>query len=97
MQVVGDRIRLTFDHAPNGLVTRNGEPAEFEIAGADRTFVKARAQVKGNTVEVWADGLKGPVAVRFAFRDAPEPNLFSREGLPVVPFRTDDWDLGLKP
>jgi sialate O-acetylesterase len=36
--------------------------------------------------------VKDPVAVRFAFRNGAQPNLFSREGLPVNPFRTDNWD-----
>ena len=60
-----------------------------------QVFVKAQARIKGNQVEVWAEAVNKPVAVRFAFRDAPEPNLFSKEGLPVIPFRTDNWDLGL--
>lgn len=95
MQVEGNKIRLTFDQAPNGLVVKGNDISELEIAGADRVFSKARGRIKGNTVEVWSDAVKNPVAVRFAFRDAPEPNLFSKEGLPVIPFRTDDWDLEL--
>lgn len=96
MQVEGNRIRLTFDHAPNGLMAKGGELTEFYVAGADKVFTKAQAHSKGNTVEVWADNVKAPVAVRFAFRDAPEPNLFSQEGLPVIPFRTDNWPLETK-
>jgi sialate O-acetylesterase len=97
MQVDGNKIRLTFDNAPNGLVTKGTDIAELEIAESDRVFSKAQARIKGNTLEVWADNIKNPVAVRFGFRDAPVPNLFSKEGLPVIPFRTDEWDLGLKP
>ncbi|WP_234734468.1 sialate O-acetylesterase [Tellurirhabdus bombi] len=96
MQVEGNKIRLTFDNAPNGLQAKSEVLTEFEIAGGDRVFSKAQAKIKGNTVEVWAKDVQKPVAVRFSFRDAPEPNLFSKEGLPVIPFRTDDWDLGLK-
>ncbi|KAA9346454.1 sialate O-acetylesterase [Larkinella humicola] len=95
LRIDGNHIWLTFDHAPNGLIARTGVLTEFEIAGADQVFRKARARIKHNTVEVWADSVENPVAVRFAFRDAPEPTLFSAEGLPVIPFRTDDWDLGL--
>lgn len=97
MQVEGNKVKLTFDNAPSGLVAKGTDITEFEVAGADKVFTRAQARVKGNMVEVWADGVKTPVAVRYAFRDAPEPNLFSKEGLPVIPFRTDDWDLGLKP
>ncbi|WP_421829819.1 sialate O-acetylesterase [Larkinella sp.] len=95
LRIHGNRIGLSFDHAPNGLIARSGAITEFEIAGADRVFRKAQARIQHHTVEVWADGVENPVAVRFAFRDAPEPTLFSAEGLPVIPFRTDDWDLGL--
>ncbi|RRB07209.1 sialate O-acetylesterase [Larkinella rosea] len=97
MQVEGNKIRLTFDHAPNGLISKGSDIAELEIAESDRVFAKAQARIKGNTLEVWSDAIKNPVAVRFGFRDAPVPNLFSKEGLPVIPFRTDNWDLGLKP
>lgn len=97
MQVEGNKIRLTFDHAPNGLVMKGTEPTELEIAGADQVFSKAQARIRGNTLEVWSDAVKNPVAVRFAFRDAPVPNLFSKEGLPVIPFRTDTWELGVTP
>jgi sialate O-acetylesterase len=30
-----------------------------------------------------------PKAVRFAWHEAAQPNLFNRAGLPAVPFRTD--------
>ena len=95
MQIRGSVIRLTFDQVPNGFMSTGNELTEFGIAGIDQVFVKAKARIVGNEIEVWAESVKTPVAVRFAFRDAPEPNLFSREGLPVIPFRTDNWDLGL--
>jgi sialate O-acetylesterase len=40
---------------------------------------------------VWNDNVKNPVAVRYAFRNAAIGNLFSNNGLPVAPFRTDSW------
>lgn len=95
LQVNGNIIRLTFEHVPNGLITTGKELTEFEIAGVDQVFTKAQARINQHTVEVWAETVKHPVAVRFAFHDAPQPNLFSKEGLPVIPFRTDNWDLGL--
>ena len=42
-------------------------------------------------IEVWADGVADPVAVRYAWADNPVCNLFSRDGLPATPFRSDDW------
>ena len=37
--------------------------------------------------------MKEPEAIRFAFNNGDEPNLFNREGLPASTFRTDDWDM----
>lgn len=95
-QVEGSKALVTFDWAESGLIAKgNTELAEFEIAGSDHVFHKAKAKiVKGNQVEVTSDKVSQPVAVRFAFRDTPVPNLFNKEGLPAIPFRTDDWKLG---
>ena len=40
---------------------------------------------------VFSGEVKKPVAVRYQFSDAGIGNLFSKEGLPVAPFRTDSW------
>ena len=64
----------------------------FEIAGADRKFVPARAVVKGNTVVVSNPMVRVPVAVRYAWHSDPNCNLVNKAGLPASPFRTDDWD-----
>ena len=61
------------------------------VAGADRSFVPAEATVAGNTVVVRSAQVKAPVAVRYAWADFPDGNLFNREGLPASPFRTDAW------
>ena len=64
----------------------------FTVAGSDRKFVWAKARVVGsNKVEVWSDKVAEPVAVRYAWADNPVCNLYSAEGLPATPFRTDDW------
>lgn len=64
----------------------------FEVAGADKKFHYAQASVTGSQVKVWCNDVPKPVAVRYAWTDAPvEANLFSKAGLPVNPFRTDDW------
>ena len=64
----------------------------FAVAGDDKKFVWAEAKIVGNDkVEVWSDKVSQPVAVRYAWADNPKCNLYSKEGLPVTPFRTDDW------
>ena len=67
----------------------------FEIAGADRKFHPANARIlwNDNQVEVWADGVKEPVAVRYCFNNYSETNLKTTLGQPVVPFRTDEWEV----
>jgi hypothetical protein len=45
------------------------------------------------TVAVWSDKVEKPVAARFAWSSRPYVNLWTASGLPVGPFRTDDWPL----
>jgi sialate O-acetylesterase len=88
----GDKIRLRFKHVTGGLTAKGGKPLKgFEIAGEDRKFVPAQANIEGNTVVVRSDKVPRPVAVRYAWADYPECSLYNRAGLPASPFRTDDW------
>ncbi len=66
-------------------------PPGFELAGADKVFYPATAKIDGQTVVVTSDKVPDPVAVRYAWRNAPEAGLFNRDGLPACPFRSDDW------
>jgi len=84
-----DRIRISFRNVPNGLMSRGGEPNSFFICGEDRIFVPAQARIEGYQVVVWSKEVPHPVAVRFGFTNTATPNLFSKEGLPVDLFRTD--------
>ena len=68
-----------------------GNRARHTIAGPDRKFVYAKAEVQGNQVAVWNDAVKSPAAVRYGWDFAPECNLYNAAGLPASPFRTDDW------
>jgi sialate O-acetylesterase len=92
MKVDGNKIRIQFDYVDGGLVAKGGAPLnEFTIAGTDQQFVPAQAKIKANEVVVWSDAVPHPVAVRFAWRNVPNPNLFNKAGLPASPFRTDNW------
>jgi sialate O-acetylesterase len=55
--------------------------------------VPAKASIDGNTIVVWSDAVAKPVAVRFAWRNVPFPNLYNKADLPASPFRTDNWTL----
>lgn len=63
----------------------------FAIAGNDKKFYWANAIIVGNKVIVYSDKVAEPVAVRYALADNPVCNLVNSEGLPAVPFRTDEW------
>ena len=93
-RVEKDRMRILFDKTGGGLQSRDGEELNwFEIAGQDRRFYLAKAKIEGNEVVVMSEKVEFPVAVRFGFHELAEPNLVNREGLPAVPFRTDNWEV----
>ena len=87
----GSSLVVHFDHAA-GLQGRDGAaPEGFEVAGADQRFHPAQARVEGTTVVITADAVPAPMAVRYAWRNCPVATLRNGEGLPAVPFRSDDW------
>ncbi|HNW61023.1 MAG TPA: sialate O-acetylesterase [bacterium] len=98
MKVQGNRIVLTFDHADGGLVARGGgAPGAFAVCGADGKFVWAKAEIRGDKVEVWSEAIVRPVAVRYAWADNPAgANLCNAAGLPAAPFTTESWPGGVR-
>lgn len=92
MEKKDNRIILHFSNAEDGLVLKGKKAEQFFIAGADHQFVPADVVVKGNTVTVSAKMVKQPEAVRFAFTNTAIGNIFNKAGLPVNPFRTDNWE-----
>jgi sialate O-acetylesterase len=92
-QVEGKTIRIHFDNVGMGLTRVHGDGLTgFAIAGADKKFVWAEARIDGDTVVVSSKEVAGPVAVRFACsKTRAWANLFNKDGLPALAFRTDDW------
>ena len=96
MQVEDGKAVITFTHAGGGLVARNGAAVKgFELAGADRQFAWADARIDGEKVIVHSKDVPEPLAVRYGWADCPECDLFNQAGLPVAPFRTDEWVAGV--
>jgi sialate O-acetylesterase len=92
LSVEGNKARIRFDHVGSGLIALDDRPLSwFAIAGQDRTFYKARAEISGDSVLVWSEKVPAPVAVRFGWHQHATPNLGNKEGLPASPFRTDRW------
>ncbi|WP_295768305.1 sialate O-acetylesterase [uncultured Mucilaginibacter sp.] len=91
MSVDRDQVILKFDHVGKGLISNNGKPlTHFVIAGADKKFVPANVMIKDNVLVVSSPDIKKPVAVRFAWDEAAQPNFYNKDGLPAMPFRTDN-------
>ena len=88
----GNTITVSFKHADGGLKSINGGALTgFEVAGADRRWKPAAAEIAGETVVVGNPEVARPVAVRYAWKDWPDYSLANGAGLPASPFRTDDW------
>ena len=94
MDINKNKAILFFDNAPNGFITKANEKAtEFYIAGDDKNLLPADVKIEKDRIIVSNNQIKNPVAVRFAFSNTAIANLFSKEGLPVCPFRTDNWEV----
>ena len=92
MSIEGNKIMVTFNDAEEGF-NRNVRIEGFEICGPDSVFHKASVGTSGNRVSVQSGEVKEPVAVRYCYKPWQLGNLKSVTGLPVVPFRTDDFPL----
>lgn len=89
MKIKGTNAVLRFTHLGGGLVAQVGPLKGFTIAGADKVFHPAQAEIRGKTVVVSSAAVSQPVAVRYGWARVPEGNLFNRAGLSAPPFRTD--------
>ncbi len=93
MEKQDDKIRIRFDHMGDGLVVKDkyGYLKGFAIADDNNIFHWAKAYIDGDEVVVYNEKVKNPVHVRYAWGNNPEDaNLYNAEGLPAIPFRTDD-------
>lgn len=91
MELDNDVLKLTFEHAANGLTSFGKRLAAFEVAGEDKIFYPATAKISGPGITLQSDSVKRPVAVRYAFKNWAVGDVFNTEGLPLSPFRTDNW------
>ena len=99
MAVAGNKVTVTLDCFGSKLRAFDvAEARGFAICGQDKVWQWANANVVGNNqVEVSHPAVPAPIAVRYAWADNPVCNLFSTDGLPVTPFRTDDFEMTTKP
>jgi len=91
------KATLRFENVGGGLEAKGGPLSGFAIAGTNQVFAWATASIEGDKVVVSNPAVPQPVAVRYGWSDFPVVNLFSKQGLPATPFRTDDWKMETKP
>jgi sialate O-acetylesterase len=87
----GAAMRVRFSHVSGGLVAHEKPVQSLELAGVDRVFYPADGRIDRETLIVMSFSVREPVAVRYAWTNAPEANLYNGAGLPAVPFRSDAW------
>lgn len=92
LKIEKNKATVSFDHVGGGLAIQTGKELKgFEVAGNDRRFRPAEAEIAGNMVIVLCHEIAEPVAVRYGWSNSPVCTLKNKEGLPASPFRTDDW------
>ena len=95
-KIEGRKITLEFDSIGSGMMpAKAGKLNAFAIAGADKKWHWADAEIAGNKVIVSSKDVPTPVAVRYAWAMNPSQRnlLYNKEGIPASPFRTDSWPL----
>ncbi len=86
VNVIGTTLEVHFKHG-EGLKTVDGASVkDIEIAGADKIFVKANTDIKGNTLVVWSENIKNPRFVRYGYASFTNGNLINKNNLPASTF-----------
>jgi sialate O-acetylesterase len=92
MRIDGSKIIIDFDNTGNGLMVNDKYKylKGFQVAGMDKLYHWAQARIEGGQVILQSDEVPNPVSVRYAWDNNPvDANLYNKERLPAVPFRTD--------
>jgi sialate O-acetylesterase len=99
MEINGDKAVLTFDCFGSGLYTFDVPEARgFAVCGEDKVWHWAKGkQLSDSKIEVSCAEVANPIAVRYAWADNPVCNVYSSTGLPLTPFRTDNFPMITKP
>lgn len=92
MQIKNSSVILSFKYADDGFSRLEGIEG-FEIAGLDRKFFPAIAEVlyEEKKIKVYSNNVLLPVAVRYCFHNFMIGNIKNNRELPLIPFRTDNW------
>lgn len=96
LSLEGSKVAIRFTSIGSGLKpSRKGDMDSFAIAGKDRVWHWAKAEIESDSIILSASNVQKPLAVRYAWAMNPSKRnlLYNKEGFPASPFRTDDWPL----
>ncbi|MFA7368009.1 MAG: sialate O-acetylesterase [Kiritimatiellales bacterium] len=83
----GDSLLIRFSDVGERLISREGPPRCFEIAGSNDVFISAEAEIiLPDRIKLTSPQVQHPAKVRYAYSDFPDVNLFNSAGLPAAPF-----------
>jgi sialate O-acetylesterase len=88
-----NKITLSFDNVPKGFKDNNAIEGFTIFDLKTEHWFPAQAKIEKDKIIVWNDSVTEPAQVRYAFGNTIIGNVFSKEGLPLCPFRTDNWDV----
>lgn len=88
IKIAGNKVIVSFDYA-EGLHFSNSKDTQFEIAGADGVFFKAKAIIKNNTVLLKSNQVNSPKKVRFCWSNTDQSNIFNKANLPASSFTSE--------
>ena len=86
-RICSDKLIVSLKHS-EGAYFKDGKATGFELAGADKRFQPARAELRGSELFLQADGVAEPVYARYAWGNFPEFSLIGKNNIPLAPFRT---------
>jgi sialate O-acetylesterase len=86
----GKEIRLNFSHCDGGLISK-APLQSFEVAGSNRKFFAAAARIDGSSILLTCQEVPSVKAIRYAFKALGPFPVYNQTGLPLTPFRTDNW------
>ena len=92
VEVNGNKLIVHFDHAKELKTSDGKEPTAFWLADDSGNWIRANAELNGQTVILQTPELPKPLYVRYAFSGKPRVNLVNAAKLPTVPFRTDSFE-----
>jgi sialate O-acetylesterase len=92
-QPKGSSLVLSFTNANGGLQSKDKSIKGFYISGAAENWLPADVKLEKDKIILSNKDIKQPLYVRYGFGNTDIATIFSVEGLPLIPFRTDSWPL----